>query len=362
MPFKLYAPGTRKGNPHWLAIISVGGRRHERALRTTSKREAQQVAALIEAKMAAEAAAGGRPARGDIVTFRTAARLYADFRGLDLADPRANRSHYRTEAKAINRLVEFIGNEPVGQIGHPDLVAAANKLLPAAAAATRNRWVIKPGAAILHYAAEQKFCGWERIKKFKERRPKPRPVSRDVAAALVAAAPPGPRRLLLVWLFRHGTRITDTLQLRWGDDNLPDTVGQIDLARQRVTMWISKIDEPSEKVLHPEIVEMLAAIPEAERVGPLFPWRTRSGVYRWLRPLAQKLGIRFSPHMGRHSVATWLHQDGASLHTIMEALDHHDPASSIRYQAGDIEGVAAATARFAPLLPRPIDQRRAGNG
>jgi hypothetical protein len=349
MSVKLYPPGTRKGNTQWLAIIRVGGRPHERALGTASKREAQQVAALIEAQMVAEAAAGQQPKRGDVVTFAAAARLYAAYRGLDLDNPGVHRGPHRTEVKAINRLVERLGKQPVGEIGHPELVAAANALLPAAAPATRNRWVIKPGAAIVHYAAEQRFCGWERIKKFKEPRPKTRAVAFDAAAALVNAAPPGPRRLLLLWLFRHGTRITDTLQLRWGDN--------IDLERQRVTMWIGKPDKPSVKLLHPEIVEMLGAIPEGERTGPLFPWRTKSGVYRWLRPLAKRAGVKFTPHMGRHSVGTWLNEAGASLRTIMDALDHSDAASSIRYQAADIDVVAAVTARFARLTPP-----KAGNG
>jgi integrase len=340
MPFTLYAPGTRKNNPYWIAMISVDGRRQERSTGTTDKREAREVARAIERELIA----GRVPRPGDVVTFAKAARLYAAFRGIDLDDPKTHRGAQRTEAGAIARLVALIGREPIAEMGQSHLVAAANALLPGRAPATKNRWVIKPGAAILHYAAEQKLCGWERIKKFKEKRPQTRAVSVDVAATLVATAPVGPRRLLLVWLFRHGTRITDTLQLRWEDN--------INLARQSVRMRIGKTDEWSEKRLHPEIFEMLAAIPPAERTGRLFPWETRSGVYRWLRPLARQIGVRFTPHMGRHSVGTWLNEEGAGLKTIMAALDHRDPASSIRYQAADIEVVAAATARFAPITKR----------
>jgi hypothetical protein len=61
MPFRLYAPGTRKGNQHWLAIINVDGRPHERSLGTTNKREAQRVAALIEAELSAPASPARRP-------------------------------------------------------------------------------------------------------------------------------------------------------------------------------------------------------------------------------------------------------------------------------------------------------------
>jgi hypothetical protein len=36
----------------------------------------------------------------------------------------------------------------------------------------------------------------------------------------------------------------------------------------------------------------------------------------------------------------------------MAALDHDDPSSSIRYQFADIDIVAAAIRRFAPLVKR----------
>jgi hypothetical protein len=60
--------------------------------------------------------------------------------------------------------VALVGNKrAVGDMGQTDLVAAANKLFPTQSQATKNRWVIKPGAAILHHAARQKLCGWERV-------------------------------------------------------------------------------------------------------------------------------------------------------------------------------------------------------
>jgi len=52
--------------------------------------------------------------------------------------------------------------------------------------------------------------------------------------------------------------------------------------------------------------------------------------------------------MARHSVGTWLYQNGATGKVIMEALGHLDVKSSLRYQTGDIETVRAAKAK----LPR----------
>lgn len=356
MPFSLFAPGTRKNNPFWIAIVTVDERRIERSSKTTSKIEARKFAEGLEREMIQKRL----PRPGDIVTFAEAARLYAAFRGLDLQNPQSHHGNARTEAKAINRLIGELGKRDIAEMGQTDLVATANKFYAGKPAmirkgklvrtagphsqATKNRWVVKPGAAILHYAAEQKLCGWERIKKFKEKRPPTRAVAVDTAAELVTAAPQGRKRLLLVWLFRQGTRITDTLQVGW-DEN-------INLQRQTVRMHIGKDDDWTEFPLHPEVFEMLAEIPEAKRTGRLFPWRTRSGVYRWLRPLTRRLGIVFTPHMGRHSVGTWMNEERAGLRTIMAALHHRDPASSIRYQAADVEIVRAATSRFARITDK----------
>ena len=151
---------------------------------------------------------------------------------------------------------------------------------------------------------------------------------------------------MLVWLFRMGTRISDTLQVRWD---------AIDLQRQTVRLRIGKADNWTELPLHPELVELLAAIPHAERAdnpgGRLFPWTQKSGVYRWLRPLVREMGVAFTPHMARHSLGTWLNEGGAGLRTIMGALHHRDPQSSIRYQMADVEIIRAATAQL-PALPK----------
>ena len=277
-----------------------------------------------------ELAAGELPKTGDVVSFAAAAELYC-----------AWASPSKGDRVRIARIEAEIGRRAIADVRQADLVAAANRLFPEHSPATKNRWVIKPAAAILHYAARQGLAPWLRIEKFREARPKTRAVSLDLAGALVAAASAGPRRLVLVWLFRMGTRISDTLQVGWD---------AIDLQRQTVRLRIGKADNWTELPLHPELVELLAAVPQAERAdnpgGRLFPWTQKSGVYRWLRPLVREMGVVFTPHMARHSLGTWLNESGAGLRTIMAALYHRDPQSSIRYQTADVEIVRAAAARI----------------
>ena len=148
------------------------------------------------------------------------------------------------------------------------------------------------------------------------------------------------RRLLLLWMFRQGTRITQTLSVTWND---------ISLQEQTFRLYDKKAEKWQTFPLHADVFQALCEIPEEQRVGRLWPWTQKTGVYRWLRHMVRHLGIEFTPHMARHSLGTWLNASGAGLKTIMAALGHKDAKSSIRYQAADIEVVRAASGQLGDL-------------
>lgn len=325
MPLKLIPPGRRRGNPFYLVRGSVGGREFEVSTKTTNEAAARKFSRDF-----AKALAENRlPGPGETLTFMRAVDLYIDYRDPSKAD-RAR----------LAKLAVVIGRKMVADIRQVDLVEAANLIAANKAPATKNREVMRPAAAVLHYAERNGFCKWLRVALFREARPKTRAVSIDTAARLVEAAPDGPRRLFLLWSFRQGTRISDTLRVEWA---------AIDLPRQVVRLRIGKTDRWTEAPLHPEIFEALAAIPADERRGRLFPWGQKTGVYAWLRPMTRALGIEFTPHMARHSLGTWLNEAGAGLRTIMAALGHSDAKSSIRYQSADVEIVRAASQKLGHL-------------
>ena len=126
-------------------------------------------------------------------------------------------------------------------------------------------------------------------------------------------------------------RISDPLRLGWS---------QIDLGSRTYLLFVSKGKKWRTKPLDDGILALLAN--EATKTGPLFPWRTRSGVYKWLRPLCERLEVKFTPHMARHYLGKELNRSGAGLKTIMGALDHSSATSSLRYQDADIEIVRQA--------------------
>ncbi len=276
------------------------------------------------------------------MTFARAADAYLEFK---------DRAARHPDIRRLRRLKRALGHAKlVRDVVHADLVAAAKALKPDGTPATRNREVIGPAAAVLHYAAENGWRGWLRIKRFKEPRPATRAAAPEVPTLLLANLPAPKhrdagllwhRRLLVLWLFRQGDRVSDPLRVEWP---------QIDLEARNVTLRIGKGDRWRIVPLDDQVWECLANAPaEVERDGPLFPWETRSGVYAWLRPLVRRLGIAFTPHMARHSLGKALNDAGEGLRTIMDTLGHADAKSSMRYQAGDIEVVRAAKRKLARI-------------
>jgi hypothetical protein len=286
---------------------------------------------------------GRVPGPGEEVTFAKATDLYLAFKTPAPGDERR-----------IRRLAGVLGDRRVADVQQADIVDAAERLYPGRKPETKNRWVVKPAAAILHYAARNKWRDWLRVEKLTEGPVATRAASGDVALALLAAldaelAAAGTRhkrdlarkkRLLILWLFKHWNRISDPLRLIWGE--------HIFLQRKTYLLFVSKGRRWKEKPLDEEVFEALANEPVKD--GRVFPWRTRSGVYKWLRPLCRQIGVAFTPHMARHYGGKELNRAGAGLKTIMGALDHSDPMSSVRYQDADLEIVRGAMAKLGKLM------------
>lgn len=320
MALVLYPPGSRKGNKTWLIRGRVGGRLYEKITGTTDEKTARRI--LRQCQDAIKAA----PA-GERVTFAQAAQRYIEFR-----NPR------RFDRQCIDRLVAEIGRRPIRELTPADLHDTANLLGRDWLAATKNRNVLRPAISILHHAARAGLCPWLRCPLFPQPKPRARALTADAAAAMIAAAKTPEQRRLLVWLFLVGTRISDTLAVRWTN---------IDLAAATVRMRIGKIDEDREFALHPAIVAELRVVPEEARIGRVHAWSDRSSLRRWLPGVAETAGVPgFTPHMARHTLGTMLARNGETLIAIMAALGHAQASSSLRYQSGDVEMIRAAVERI----------------
>lgn len=346
MSFQLYPPGDRNKR-HWVARIVLGpGDRREKVLDgCKTKSEANLRAMEIELELRAETVPGAK----ENITFKKAAELYVAQRDpvLDLVNIKANLgARAREEARRIARLFTTpMGSKFIREIVHADFVAAANQLYGSKTAQTKNREVMRPCAAIYHYAERNGYCPLQRFSLFKEPRAETRAVPQADEIALHEAVPhlltptglevahPEMRELMMLWLFRQGGRISQTLSVTWD---------HIDLQRQVYKIYNKKAGDWQEFQFDPEVFERLAAIPAEQRHGRLWPWSQKTGVYRWTRQLRRQAGVRFTPHMARHTVGTAMHAAGTGTKAIGAVLGHLDVKSTLRYTAVDLSAQRAA--------------------
>lgn len=297
MPYKLYPPGTR--GPTWYVRGTDSSGEFEAA---TGKETERAATRWVEEILLPDRARRRVPGSGEAVGFKSAATFY-----------KAAKPHLsRADIRRIDAVAEEIGDLDCRSIVHARLVAAADALKPGASDSTKNRHVIGPAAAVLHYAAENKWCEYQRLRKLKESRKSNRqPATPETMARLIAHLEDPPealapqwkgvdpnlpyKRILLAMLFETGLRLGHLLSVVWE---------RIDLSAGRVGVDIPKSDELALVPISPVVVTLLANLPEAEKSGRLFPWHTNTGVYHWLDRVRDRAGVHYTPHLSRHALAT----------------------------------------------------------
>lgn len=314
---KLVPPGKRK-NKFWAVRGSLEGNKIEQSLGVSLRQDAEKKLKqlIIEYEK-------GKGLEGSL-SFGEAIERYKAFR---------NPSHHTT--LYLNKIEDEIGDKLLTEINFHTLVAVANKMHPKSTAQTKNRAVLTPCAAVMHYAARNNWCNWLRVEKFETPSPETRFVDDKVEQKLLDNTE-GKQYLFILWLFSQGDRVSDVLGIKYEDCNTK---------KQTVSRYISKSDRHVVLPLDEKICKTLTR--DGDKTGLLFPWRDKWAVYRWLRPLCERLKVEFTPHRARHTLGKRLNDTGAGLKTIMQILGQSDPKSAIRYQSTDIEALRNAKKKAA---------------
>jgi integrase len=306
-----YAPGQRKGNKQWIARGRINGQQYEVvAKKAKNKRDAK----AHWTRFAASVSAGDTHQESE-VSFVSAATAYMDYR-----PPR------KAEEAFIDRLVEHFDGWEVAEIGQHDIAVAANDIYPGRSNATKNRQAYAPMSYILNYAAENGWRSHIRVKKLPERKvAKRRPVTGTEQALLAATG--GDEHLLLTVLFRQGWRITETLNLTWD---------MVDIEARIFWLHIGKADAEKPIPMHDDVFVLLAN--QTDKRGRVFKrWSGRDAVSKWLRPLCERIKVRFTAHMARHEWASARNEDGATASDLVAGGSWTSPRSVEPYTSVNIE-------------------------
>lgn len=345
MPYKLLPPGKR--GPCWYVRGTDADGPFEYSTGKDLRRDAQR---WVEEIFLPARARRRVPGAGETVGFATAARHYL------AATPRLSIA----DVRLVNAVAAELSEQDCRTIVQATLVAAAIALFPDGTDTTRNRKVITPAAAVLHFAANQQWCEWKRIRKFRESRISSREPATDATMAAIFAHLEDPpeelapqwkaagrgdpnlahKQLLVAMLYELGLRITDYLRIDWT---------RIDLQAATLTVRLAKTDQWATLRLSPSIVVMLANLPKKE--GRLFPWANRVSVYKWLQRACKRAKVHYTPHLSRHAIAT-----AAGLQRIPDGEAAKlgawaDPRSLHRYQHVAPQPIPGRTAELLTAQP-----------
>lgn len=317
-----------------------------------TKAEAKAWAEPLEKQLKDQAKRGG--ARSDVATI-TLGELIAEY--LDDPNTKALKSyedlHNRLDWWSADPL---LSTTKVMDLGASALRAARAKLMAGGKYGTRE-----PGTVNRILSALRSAWNWARteadlianerawpVKFLKEPDGRTRYLSDDELPALLKAADSDPtvRAMILVSL-ATGIRQGELLKLRWKDIDLDkgtlalgtilDKQGQPDIKNKtRRRVHVSKA-----------AVDALLGLRQGKVVSPLHPFVNASGKpltqsflrQRWLK-IHTAAGLKdFKWHDLRHTCASILAQNGATLLEIGSVLGHKSPSMTMRY-AHLIQGAA----------------------
>ena len=309
MPIQLYAPGTRKGNKFWLARVSVNGRRAEVSSGTTDQAAAQRWAREFAHKLALE---DRTPRPGEAVSFAYAAEKYLAYR----RDPGRAETIRGARLVARSRKIAGKSRRPIWSTPRRSIPPGPGDLNrqrcaarhPALSRAALGAWL--RGAPVQGTNPVPARCRWSGDGADRQRHGPDLTVSYCGCSARA-----------IVSLGCAAVEWTKSTSRRHGRD-----------ADRR-----PRVGDPD---LHWELVALLGNV--ENKAGRVFRWETKSGVYKPLRALCKRIGVHMTPHMARHSMATWLVQDGVTTATIMEAGGWKDVKSVLRYGRANLAEVRAA--------------------
>lgn len=298
MPYTLIPPGKRK-NKYWYALITVPGHRTERSLRTKDKKQAAKEAARIEREVWDEHVNGATHE-----TVSHAIDRYIMFRRPRPAD----------EQDLIN-IGAMIGDVPLHEVSQKHFDDCAINLYPNASPQTRNRSVYTPLQAALRHSGVNIL-----LRRPKQPRPRHRSLTADQRDKFIAATDDADLRALLCLMFFTGCRISEAISLTWA---------QVDMQAESALIDMGKTDHEEWVPLHTRVIAALKELPKA-RIKVL-RWKTKSGPRKPLAALSKATGIKFNPHMARHTFGDLMMESGASLRDLMEAGRWSDAKSAMRY-------------------------------
>ncbi|WP_185982849.1 tyrosine-type recombinase/integrase [Aureimonas mangrovi] len=284
----------RPKSPYWYARGTVQGRRVEISTKCTRLSDAKAKLPDLLAELCADT-----PGEQANFTFATALKLYED---------------QNPNARFLEPLRRHFADTLVADINNATMRRAANALYPGRAAATIRRQLYTPVKAILNCAAEDDRCSVPKLKAPAgggRRTDFFLPDQADKVILGLSRNANGFLAPMVTLLFGQGCRMGEAVVLDGTD---------VSLEHRFAIFRDTKNGEERRVTLIPRVVAALSTLPTIGVPGPVFrrldglPFHSgkNSGgqIKSAFRTAVKDAGLddsRFTPHVCRHSWATWFY-------------------------------------------------------
>ncbi|MEP0149960.1 tyrosine-type recombinase/integrase [Roseibium sp.] len=283
----------RPKSPYWIARGTFQGQRVEVSTKCTLLADAKAALPGIIAELSADQDGAGE------LSFARALRVYQDI---------------NPDARFLGPLAVHFAGKMVSEITNAEMRKAAHALYPGRAPATIRRQLYTPMKAILNCAAEEDLCAAPRLKSPTGGNKRTEFFLPKQADAVILEMGKNDNLCLsamVTFLFGQGCRMGETITLDGTDVSLDDRFA---------ILRNTKNGEERRVTLIPRVVAALSTLPTVGVPGPLFRrldgfgfrHGTNGGgqIQKQFASAVRGAGLdpsRFTPHVCRHSWATWFY-------------------------------------------------------
>lgn len=128
--------------------------------------------------------------------------------------------------------------------------------------------------------------------------------------------------LAILLMFEGGLRVSEMLSVKWAD---------IDFNKNRIKVLKGKGNKFREVIFSEFTKELLYKYSEYCESENLFTFTRQNWYYKLYEKSKEKLGIKITPHMLRHSCGFYLRSQGWQLDEIQQYLGHEDLSTTSIY-------------------------------
>ncbi|TQX91345.1 site-specific integrase [Rhizobium sp. rho-13.1] len=235
------------------------------------------------------------------------------------ADAAASYLGHGGSHRYLDRIVEYLADQPIDSIVPFDIKEMAKALFPGVTNATKNRQVLTPVRAVINHANERGWCNYIRIKNFKEDAPKRKLPAPPVWLQLFVRECDRSRlphvAALVLFMAHTGARVSEAVALEWSE---------VDLQSRTALLLKTKTERNSTRHLTDELVNRLHVLRQARsnrNPARVFTFKCRYSVNERIEAVCSRAGITYkSSHAcGRHTFATTAIDMGLDIPTAMAA-------------------------------------------